>query len=393
MSAAERVIRFAALLLPKVLRDRYREQWSSDLRDAAEADIPTHEIAMGALAFAATVARPLPFNWGGLPTPALVERRSRLAAALALAAAALAVSGFTRIFGSEDLTGVVGYDLVIELVGALLGGFSVFAPIVAVVIVTRTRATEPRVRRAVWLLALASLAPLAHIALDGFPIMDGEAYYAFGGLAYVAAVVPLVLALRLLWLGLHHGAARLQPRAVGWSALVVVAIGGLACAQAAYAWAHRTPLLFSWQPAVSVTYGADGAMVREEIPTTLGDYLQWLEMKQSFESMVSAGFVALAVTIGALLLLLVLLSKMLRLSAIQLAVAAVAVVLIVGAALVALMGWAPATPIVPAEILLTTGRATLVGVILYGVGGMRLETNRLARVRHRHDVEGAVELL
>jgi hypothetical protein len=43
---------------------------------------------------------------------------------------------------------------------------------------------------------------------------------------------------------------------------------------------------------------------------------------------------------------------------------------------------------VPEDLLLFVGRWGLVAVVFYGVGGLRL-----TRVRHRHDVEGAVELL
>lgn len=48
-----RRLALARRLLPAALRDRYDEQWSADLRDAAELDLPTSSIAWGALRFAA----------------------------------------------------------------------------------------------------------------------------------------------------------------------------------------------------------------------------------------------------------------------------------------------------------------------------------------------------
>lgn len=59
MSApSENVVRFAATLLPAPMRDRYREQWLGELRDAEEVGIPRAEIAMAALTFAASLDRP-----------------------------------------------------------------------------------------------------------------------------------------------------------------------------------------------------------------------------------------------------------------------------------------------------------------------------------------------
>jgi len=393
MSAAARVVQLSAALLPRELRDRYREQWTSDLRDAAEAGISQGEIARGALAFAATVARPLPWSGAPAPTAAQVESRSRLAAGLALSAALLGVVVFATafrwamtgyFFDSEDFPGF--------LPNWLLAVFSVLSPIVAVVIVTRTRAVNPRVRAAVWLLVLPCFAPTVQRAIDG--VIFWLPSPGPGSLAYLVATVIVVIALRLLWRGLEHGGGSAPDlKAHVYSTLGVLVVGALCVGFAAQVWASRIPLVFTWLP-IEVAYsGPNGTMIRESIPVTQADYEEWLWLKENFENLVAWSFIGVTVGVVLLAIALTVLSRVLRVRSGSLAGAAIAIILVGTAMLLSFLSGGFATSVLPPELLQTIGTLLLVGVILYAVGGVRFDSKRLARPSHRHDVEGAVELL
>src|SRR4051812_18762581 len=97
------VIRAAARTLPAAIRDRYREQWLADARDATDAGLRPASIALAAVSFAVSYDRPLPWSGRSAASP-------RLAAALALSAAVLGISSFATIDGVGGLTGVTGYD-------------------------------------------------------------------------------------------------------------------------------------------------------------------------------------------------------------------------------------------------------------------------------------------
>ncbi len=382
MTLATNAVRFAVLLLPKNLRDRYREQWTSDLRDAAEAGIPQHEIATGALAFAATVARPLPWSGAPAPTAAQVETRARLAAALALSVAATGVVGYATAF-RWAVTGFGGED-------GFQVALAIIAPIVPLAIVMRTRAVNSRVRLAVWLLVLPGFAPTVQHAVDGgmYGIPSP------GSLAYVVGVLIIAVALRLLWLGLdqREGVAA-SVKANVCSALAVVVVGALCVGYAAQVWASRVPLIFSWSGGFSVSSNADGKMVRETIPATQAMYDEWLFFKNVFEQMVAASFIGATIGVVLLTISVVVLSRLLRTRPSTLAAAAIAIVLVATAMLLSFLGGASSVSAVPPELLQNLGQLLLVAVIFVSIGGPRFDPRRLPRTRHRHDVEGRVELL
>lgn len=391
MSTARRAVEFAARLLPKEMRDRYREQWTSDLRDAVEAGISQGEIARGTLAFAATVARPLPWSGAPAPTAAQVESRSRFAAALALAAAVLGVLGIATAFRWAmtgyyfDRPSFIGF-----LVGWLLSVWSVLAPIAAVLIVMRTRAVNSKVRLAVWLLVLPGFAPIVQRAVDGVVFtIPGP-----GSLAYAVAAVIVVVALRLLRTGLQRGhGAEPVLKAHVYSALAVLVVGALSVGFAAQVWASRIPLVFSWLPAEVAYSGPNGTLIREEIPATQAMYEEWLWLKESFEQMVAASFIGVVAGVVVLAIAIVVLPRVLRVRPVALAGAVIGIELVATAMLLSLLSGGFVTSVVPPELLQTVGSILLVAAILYAVGGLRFDPNRLARVRHRHDVEGGVELL
>jgi phage gp36-like protein len=382
MSVAKGAVALAARLLPRGMRDRYREQWMADLRDADEAGVPQHQIASGALTFAATVAQPWPWAAEGPPTAETARRRLRFAAALALSAALLALSTLGSHWVSKGLTHIVGYDLALELVDTVLVSFAVAAPIAAIVISARTKQATQRARVAIVLLAAVVVAPIAHGVIDNYPVVDGEIYYGLGWLAYLAGAIVVAIAVRMLWSELAP-AAGVRRRPLLWAS-TVLAVGAALVTHAVIAWAGRTPISWSWQPGRGGTM-IEGELVFEEIPVTQADYELWLALKAQFETMVTVGFVVLGLL--ALVLALAVLSR--RLPTIATALAAIATLLIANAALLGLMGWTvPVSEVLPVPML-AVGRLLLVGVILVAVGDLR----PLARVRHRRDVERGVQLL
>ncbi len=382
-------IRVAARLLPSGIRERYREQWLADARDAPEVGLRPTSIALAALRFAVTYDRPL--SVPAVLTPELVERRARLAAGLALSAALLGLAGFARLGGSGGLSGFDAFDVAIGLTDVLLLSFAIVGSLVAVAIVTRTREIKARVRIAVWVLMVSAGAPIAQIALDSFPVVRGDAYFALGGLAYVPATLAVIVALWLLWTGLSHPEPRARERTwvVGSVALAVLGVGSLGYAIAAHAWRTRTPISWSWLPGYATTMSADGTVVQQEIVPTRADYEQWLALKAQFESLVNAAFVAYAALTVVTVVALVLLALVARIRPGVLAAAATGMLFVAAAALLWRLDLNLATPLIAPELLLAVGRLLLVGVVLYSVDHRRY----LPRVRHRHDVESSVELL
>jgi hypothetical protein len=153
---ASGVVRLSARLLPASLRDRHREEWLADLRDAEEAGIPSSEIAIGSLAFALSTPRPIERR----RREPDVHARSRLASALALSAAVVTVSQVGNAGSHEGLTGNLAYDITVNLSTALLLLYLVVAPIAALGLVILTRRVPGKVRAAVGLLVTASVSAI-----------------------------------------------------------------------------------------------------------------------------------------------------------------------------------------------------------------------------------------
>jgi hypothetical protein len=357
VSVASAAVRFAASTLPKPLRDRFREQWLSDLRDAGEAGIRPSEIAMGSLAFAATCARPI-MSRSRTSREVTVERRARLASALALSAAVLAMSEFAGVGGHGGLTGNGAYDfLVLFLSTALLYLYFAVAVIVAVVLVAITREMAASVRVAVALLVLASLAGLVP------------------GLALAAGLLLSVLAGVLLMR--HYGRAASRPirrPMVGFAvtavSLVVVALG-IANVVALRSDLHMASLAF----AERILVQDPGQSERIGIMLAYGD------------DSTSVAMVAWA-SIAALLAVSGGVAAYFRPRHALLRTLAVLCVLLISHAGILTFVWlfsfgGPGVHLtVSEEVLLLVGRAGLVAVILYAVGGVRF-----AATRH-HDAEG-----
>lgn len=205
MTAAEStsalVVSVAVRMLPSGLRDRYREQWSADLRDAGEAGIRPSEIALGALTFAATAGH-APVETGARRIAPNVDRRARLAAALALGATVLSVSQYASAATGSVLGGDLAtttFEFVVRFVAPmLLVAFAVIAPIVAVLLVSVTRGMYRSVRIAVWSLALAGAAGYALPLQVVLTSPEPNVYVSLSVIAHVLAVILTVGAVILL---------------------------------------------------------------------------------------------------------------------------------------------------------------------------------------------------
>lgn len=90
MSAAERGIRFAAATLPATVRERYREQWLADVRDAEEMGVSRAAIVAGALSFSLRLGRSAEMR--GYTVSELMLRRLRWGMALVLCAPVVLVT-------------------------------------------------------------------------------------------------------------------------------------------------------------------------------------------------------------------------------------------------------------------------------------------------------------
>lgn len=208
------IVQLAVRLLPVDMRERFREQWLADCRDADEAGLRPMTIAFAALAFAVTLDRPRVSR--RLPTAEQRIRRSRLAVGLALSAALLSLSMFPRItFGG--LTGLVVWDYASFFIAALLMAYSVLAPITALILVRGARA-----RWSVTLLAIATTAPLAAALIDS-SAGYGD-YFSAGSGAFAAAAIVIAVACGLLW---HPRGRNVRTSLMGGISVWVIAAAGI----------------------------------------------------------------------------------------------------------------------------------------------------------------------
>lgn len=266
MTAASLTTRFAAALLPPTMRERYREQWLADVADAREAGVHPAQIAVGALAFAATYDRPLRVRTVN------VDRRARLASGLGLAAALVSVSGYATAAGTfGGLTEIGVFDYAVFITTALLVVVATIAPIAAVVLVSVTRGMPSRVRVAVWLLAAATLAPIVQTVIDNALNWAGNAYLTLGNLAYPFAVALIVTAVVLLTREFSprpRGHTERAAAAVG--ALAVLALAAIGIVAFGFLWATREPVSAEMlaSPYITAEWLAAEAGAEQQVLTT-----------------------------------------------------------------------------------------------------------------------------
>jgi hypothetical protein len=110
----------AVRLLPDARRERYREEWAADLRDASMAGISTAQLVTGA--FGVVLRAPRSPEAFGLTQGALTGRRLRWAAAWITAAAMFALAGFlTMPFTGSVMGGLRSSLLLVALLTGAVG--------------------------------------------------------------------------------------------------------------------------------------------------------------------------------------------------------------------------------------------------------------------------------
>jgi len=368
MSWSDAAVRVAVGLLPRRLRETYREQWGADLRDADEVGIPRADIARGALAFAVSVDRPV---LEGLRSPGEegVRRRSRLAVALVLSTALLAVTDYAnRIVSFGSVTNAVQLDFVMFLFGFLNVAFVTLAPLLALAIVSVTRATPSRVRAGVWLLALASTAPLVQQRIDQYSLAIDNIFLSLGSIAYPVAAVLILVGVATLWRAVAPAprgmtttpfARRFATAAIG--ALVVWGLSAVGLNAAIQHWAAREPMVFG----MDIT------------PMSQALYDEWLMLNTSFEQLVNGVFLWGGIggaALGVVIIVVGLRSRSSTGTVIAMTIAAVCVLLIALAALYSFLTLGTSSFLSPArpDILALVGRIGLAGVVLVAVAELRL---------------------
>ena len=336
MSALGRfTVRVSAAFLPTEVRDRYREQWLGELRDAPEHGIPASEIALGSLKFAATYTRPALV--GGLVTVTAIARRLRWAIALSLSASVLAVAQYGSI---ASFGGSVNDDLDFWISGllALIFVYMVLAPLSALALLLAPRAIRTRAHIAVLLLVAATAVPQLRWWIDGQtagPVANF--YFTVGTIVYLIALVLIAVASVLIWR--EYKATNSRPttrdrrsRMIESTAggLLVTAAVVISWLDATSFWASRAPLEFAL----------------ELSPATQAAFENWVSFKVQFETSVDI-VLALWLAIGLLLAVAVAVSGAVGHASmgrtLLLTVGAVCLTLLSYAALVNLIQLAPST--------------------------------------------------
>jgi len=271
MSIATRIVKIAAGSLPKSLRDRYREEWLADVRDASEQNLRPAQIALGSVAFAVTVGRPFPRR--RQLTPAGVERRARIALVVAASGAVLGLSQYAGMFAGEYLGDGRVADTLTVVMSTSLIAYSVLASVLALILVLATRGTSTRTRWAVVLFAAASASPIVQSSLNAAANASWEPALHASAVPYLAALVAIVVGLMLV--RMPRRIENHNPRTSILAAAVVLLIAAATLGDAMILWSLRAPLLF-----------AAGARTASN-PT----YVDWLRLKAQGEDLTTAVFV------------------------------------------------------------------------------------------------------
>lgn len=366
------VIRAAARTLPASIRDRYREQWLADARDATEAGLSPASIALAAVTFALAAPRPLERRQRGVShAPA----RARLASALALSAAVLGISQFAP--ATRGMSTSTGYNMVVFLGTSFLLLYLVLAPLVALVLIA-TRDVGWRVRVAVPLLIVASFAGIVYGMLNGIrEASPVGSTLIIESSAVLAGALALVVTACVLLAGGQPPAATQTPRplaAVASALLLVTAVAvGLANVLSLQHQLRAADIEFVATVLEGQLDGAAAMLAHSQQATTVA-IAAW------------AGIAAVVVVAA------VVLAYRRPRHTVTRTLAVLFVLMITHAGLLTFVwlnsfGGPGVHLTVSEEVLLLVGRWGLVAVVLYAVGGVKL-----TRVRHRHDIEGTVEL-
>jgi hypothetical protein len=349
VNVSTRIVRIAAGSLPARLRDRYREQWLADVRDAREQNLRPAQIALGSLAFAITVGRPLPKR--GESTPAQVDRRARIARGVALASALLGLSQYASMASGEYLGDNLVPGLPVFVMSTLLLAFAALGSVAALVLVIATRGVSTRTRWAVVLFVAASASPIAQTSIIADVGVSWNPALHPSAIAYIVGVLLVAIGLVLVRGPRPLRATRIRTSIVAGSAVLLVAAATFT--DAVTVWSLRAPLLF------------------EAGPRTPGNpiYVQWLHLKAQFEALVTSVFARWGVGVILLVTAFVAFAIVRRLSSaeiVRLAVGVGALVLMAGGGLLGFLqlGEASVVPNGEIPVVLTVGRLVLVAAIL-----------------------------
>ncbi|HEX4400750.1 MAG TPA: hypothetical protein VHZ98_05460 [Galbitalea sp.] len=367
-SLAQAVVTFSARTLPRSIRERYREQWLADLRDAAEVGLNRGQIAAATLACAVTTSHPWPER--RVLTAVEIQRRARLGQGLAFGAALLGVSHYASIVPDRDFSGnPPDYGSFAPFFSLATGALFVFAlvgTVFALLLVVATRGVDLRVRAAVALFALASCSPLVQGAIDSTQYGEFGEYLRPSALVYLLGAFLTAVAAGLLW--------RDRPRRSESTrgSLLIPIVGGVIVALsvsagavlAAVVWSERRPLI--WSSDV-----IDG-------PARLSNpnYAEWLSLKNHVEGMISATFVSwtiAGVVFGVLVATLPIVLHFRMRSAVLTTVGALSIAVVAEAGLLAYLEVAEYGTIPPwaIQLVVILGRFGLVISAVTGIAGRR----------------------
>jgi hypothetical protein len=365
-SVAGAIVTVSASTLPPSIRERYREQWLADLRDAAEVGLNRGQIAAAALAFAVTTSHPWPERRA--LAAAEVQWRSRLAQGLALGAALLGLSQYASIIPDRDFSGnppdYGSFAPFVSLATGTLFAFALIGTVFALLLVIATRGMDLRVRVAVALFTLVACAPLGQAAIDSTQYGEFGAYLRPSALVYLLGALVTAAAVGLLWRANPRRADRARGSRMFpiFSGLIVAVSVGVGATVAATVWSHRRPLV--WLPDA-----VDGP-VRLSNP----NYAQWLSLKNQFEAMMNATFAWWAIAGLALGVLIAITQFALRLSTkstVLTTVGALCIAVIAEAGLLAYLeiGEYGTVALWAIQLVVIAGRVGLVIVAVMGFAG------------------------
>lgn len=351
------IVRLAVAFLPESQRDRYREQWTADVRDAPELGLSARRVAWGALLAALATNRQLP----SLQLPAAGDR-SRFAVGLSAASAVLVLSSWGSVSNS-GLTSIGLLDYLEVMMGGVLSTFAVVAPLLALVLISG-RGIAARIRLRVGFLVAASATPYLYLALSSvtndtvyfepWAIPPTPAQFAYP----VAGLLVLFIGAGVLRGGvLISSSTRSVAPAIGAGA-ILLGLGVLGLVGAVTAWMGRTPLVYGLLDA----------------PENLPALQNWLALKIHFETLVLLMFVLVGVaSLIAAAVVTALAWRATKRRFALVTITALAGVLSTYAVLTDFIGLAgEASPQGMTHLILPLAQLALVGTVFVGASGVRL---------------------
>lgn len=353
MSMWTRIVKLAAASLPRSLRDRYREQWLADIRDAAQQGMRPAEIALGSAAFAFTVGRPL-LSRRRL-TPRDLDRRVRIARQLALSSALVGLSQYASVAAGYGLAAGSIPDQAALAMAALLMAYAVLGSALALLLVLGTPGVPTRSRWSVAILAAASASPIVQSSINS----DVGAFWSpalqLSAIVYLVGTILVIIGLLLI--REPRRATAPQLRAAIAAAIAILLIGVATLADAVVLWTLREPLQFGDGPRT-----ADNPL-----------YVQWLQLQEQFESLMASTFVWWGVGLAALIAAFVLYAIVRPLKSneiVRLSVGVAAVTVLAGGGLLGFLQLAQLGIVPPVEVvgILIVGRLALLSAPLLAAG-------------------------